>query len=386
MTYPVANRMSSIAPFHVMDVLARARRLESAGRKIIHLEVGEPDFTTIEPIIEAGRKALAQGKTHYTPAVGLMQLREAIAAYYKQRYEENILPDRVVITPGASGALQLALGVTINPDDGVLMADPGYPCNRHMVAMYGGEIQAIAVNAETDFQLTKELVQQHWQDNSRVVMLASPSNPTGTLVAFEEIKAICAWVASKDGLVIVDEIYHGLVYADHPGTAFAAGSNVIVINSFSKYFGMTGWRLGWLVAPQDLIDPMDRLAQNIFLAAPTIAQHAAIVALSNEVRPLLDERRDEFQRRRDFLMPALQEIGFDIEAEPQGAFYLYANCSRFTDDSMQFSRDLLEQVGIALTPGADFGFNKSEEYIRFSYTMDIDLLKQAVGSIKKFIK
>lgn len=368
-----------------MDVLARARQLESRGRDIIHMEVGEPDFVTIEPVIQAGRKALADGEIHYTPAVGLPALREAIANYYAQHYGYTVSSNHIIATPGASGALQLVLGVTINPGDEVLMADPGYPCNRHMVKMLGGEVRAVPVTAETRFQLTAELVSRNWTDRTRMVMLASPSNPTGTIIEPDELKAIILFVEGKDGVVVVDEIYHGLVYGKQLPTALSAGPNIIIINSFSKYFGMTGWRLGWLVAPEGLIDPMDRLAQNIFLAAPTVAQHAAIVALSNEVRPLLDERRDEFQRRRDFLMPALQEIGFDIEAESQGAFYLYANCSRFTDDSMQFSRDLLEQAGVAITPGADFGSYRQREHVRFAYTTRLDQLESAVKLIHGFL-
>jgi len=382
--------MSAIAPFHVMDVLARASQLESAGREIMHMEVGEPDFNTAKPIIEAGRWALDEGKMHYTSATGLMALRCAIAQDYQKHSDHVVSANNVIVTPGASGALQLALGVTVNPGDGVLVTDPGYPCNRHMVTLYGGEIQAVPVTAKTDFQLTKELVMQHWQANSRMVMLASPSNPTGTLIATQELEAIIAWVAGKGGLVIVDEIYHGLIYnevcGDRPGTALAAGSNVIVINSFSKYFGMTGWRLGWMVVPDELIDPVDRLAQNIFLAAPTVAQHAALVALSDEVRPLLDERRDAFKERRDFLLPALRSIGFNIENEPGGAFYLYADCSVFTDDSMQFSRDLLEQKGVAITPGADFGVYRQNEHVRFAYTTGLDKLERAVDLIADYLR
>jgi aspartate/methionine/tyrosine aminotransferase len=377
--------MLHIAPFHVMDILASARRLESEGRDIVHMEVGEPDFTTLPEITEAGRKALADGHVHYTPAVGLPGLRRAISAYYGRMHEADIDSNQVVVTPGASGALQLALGVTVNPGDEVLIADPGYPCNRHMVRMFEGRVRSIPVTAETRFQLTAELVEKHWQASTRLVMLASPSNPTGTLVDRDELEQIRQFVAAKDGLLIVDEIYHGLVYGVQPQTVAGMGDNVIVINSFSKYFGMTGWRLGWLVAPQQYIDPIDRLAQNIFLAAPTVAQHAAFVALSAGVQPLLEQRRDAFRERRDYLLPALRGLGFKIDSEPQGAFYLYADCSSMTSDSMQFCRDLLEQAGVAITPGADFGDNRASQFVRFAYTTGLDRLEMGVERIRQFL-
>jgi len=381
----IADRMSSIEPFHVMDILARARQMEADGRDIVHMEVGEPDFATVQPIIDAGRQALAEGKTHYTPAIGLAALREAISNYYEHRYGHGVPAGQCVVAPGASGALQLALGVSVNPGDEVLIADPGYPCNRHMVTMLGGVAKPVPVTCATGFQLNASLVEQCWTDKTRVVMLASPSNPTGTLVEYEELKRINEFVEEKGGLVIVDEIYHGLVYGEQPPTALKAGANIIVINSFSKYFGMTGWRLGWLIAPGELIDPLDRLAQNIFLAAPTPAQYAAITALAEDTRPLLDERRDEFKRRRDFLLRELQQIGFVIECEPVGAFYLYANCSGFTDDSMQFSNDLLEKAGVAITPGADFGDNRPNEYVRLAYTTNMARLEEGVKRITTFV-
>ncbi|TNF91969.1 MAG: pyridoxal phosphate-dependent aminotransferase [Gammaproteobacteria bacterium] len=381
----IADRMSHISPFHVMDILARARQLESDGRDIVHMEVGEPDFVTLSQVTEAGRKALADGMVHYTPAVGLQALRQAIADYYARIYEIEIPASRIVVTPGASGALQLALGVTVNPDDEVLMADPGYPCNRHMVRMFEGHVRSIPVTEQTRFQLTAELVAAYWNKNTKLVMLASPSNPTGTLIDSNELEKICEFVSEKGGLVVVDEIYHGLVYGELPHTAVNFGDNVIVINSFSKYFGMTGWRLGWLVAPEQFIDPIDRLAQNIFLAAPTMSQHAAITALSAEVQPLLDKRRDEFRKRRDYLLPALRELGFGIECEPQGAFYLYADSSGMTDDSMHFCRDLLDKAGVAITPGADFGDNRPSQFVRFAYTTSMEQLETGVSRIRQYL-
>ncbi|MCW8964533.1 MAG: aminotransferase class I/II-fold pyridoxal phosphate-dependent enzyme [Gammaproteobacteria bacterium] len=377
--------MSSIEPFHVMDILARARQLESQGRHIVHMEVGEPDFVTLPGIVDAGRQALADGKVHYTPATGLVELREAISAWYLREYDEVVPMERIVVTPGASGALQLALGVTVNPGDGVLIADPGYPCNRHMVAMYGAEIHGIPVDETSNFQLNLDLIRQHWQSNSRAVMLASPSNPTGTLIEPAELGRICDFVKQQQGVVIVDEIYHGLIYQGDVISAVGAGDNVIVINSFSKYFGMTGWRLGWLVAPYELINPIDRLAQNIFLAPATPSQYAALVALSESLKPALDERRNQFQQRRDYLLPAIRELGFETPCKPQGAFYLYARSTALAGDSMALCRDLLEQAGVAITPGVDFGNNHSNDFVRFAYTTGMDELKTGVSAIRQYL-
>jgi aspartate/methionine/tyrosine aminotransferase len=381
----VANRMSSIEPFHVMDILARARQLEAQGRQIIHMEVGEPDFVTLPEIIEAGRQALADGKVHYTPATGLPELREAISAYYLRQYNEAVPVEHIVVTPGASGALQLALGVTINSGDSVLIADPGYPCNRHMVSMYGAHAVSVPVDADTKYQLTLDLISQYWQPGTRAVMLASPSNPTGTLIERNELIQICEFVKQQQGIVIVDEIYHGLIYQGHTMSAVTVDENVIVINSFSKYFGMTGWRVGWLVAPPELMNAIDRLAQNIFLAASTPAQYAAVVALSASLQPQLDARRDVFQQRRDYLLPALRDLGFDISCEPEGAFYLYANSKNLAKDSMEFSRQLLEQAGVAITPGVDFGHNKPGEHVRFAYTTGMDQLQAGVIAIQQYL-
>ncbi len=378
----IADRMNNIAPFHVMDILARARQLEADGRDIVHMEIGEPDFVTLPEIIQSGQQALADGHVHYTPAVGLAALREEIASYYDDAYQTSIDANQIVITPGASGALQLALGVLLNAGDSVMLADPGYPCNRHMVAMYGGAIQAIPVTSESDFQLTPGLVEENWQADTKIVMLASPSNPTGTLVSRENLQEIVRIARDNGAVVIVDEIYHGLVYEEATSTAANMADNVIVINSFSKYFGMTGWRVGWLVASHQYIDAIDRLAQNIFLATSTPAQHAALTALSKQIRPKLDARREEFQQRRDYLVPALKELGFKIESKPAGAFYIYADCSTFTKDSMTFTRDLLSQSGVALTPGADFGSYQADSYVRFAYTISLDRLQEGVDRLR----
>lgn len=382
----LADRMQDIQPFFVMDLLARARELEAQGRSIIHMEIGEPDFPTPLPIIEAGRQSLADEKTHYTPALGLPELRKKIAEYYRAEFDVEINPRRIIITPGASGALQLALAILVNPNDKVIMTDPGYPCNRHMVRMFEGEAISVPVNADTLFQLTPELIDQYWSDDTVAAMIASPSNPTGTRLDKEQMQALISATQKHDGLLIVDEIYQGLVYDVENYTALSVSHDIVVINSFSKYFGMTGWRLGWMVVPEEMVDAIDRVSQNIFLAPSTPAQYAALEAFSETSMDIIHARRDEFKQRRDYLLPALKNLGFKITAEPQGAFYIYADCSQLSDDSSQLSNDLLEKAGVAVTPGKDFGNNKSDQYLRFAYTQPVEKLQQGIERIQTYLK
>ena len=386
-----STRINDIQPFHVMALLARAKELEAEGKDIIHMEIGEPDFPTPAPIVAAGIAAISAGDVHYTPAVGMTELRQAIATFYKTRYNVKLSADRIVITPGASGALMLALGVVMQEGDEVLLADPGYPCNRNFVRFLSGKTRSIPVDASTDFQLTLKHLKENWQSNTSAVIVASPSNPTGTLLAKEELVAMANFVKEKGAYLIVDEIYHGLVYSGEYDTALnveqfsANDENIIVINSFSKYFNMTGWRLGWLVAPEKLISDIDKLAQNIFLAAPTPAQHAALAAFKPETITILEEHKEEFKQRREFLISKLKELGFVIEVEPQGAFYIYASCEKFSNDSYKFAYDLLENIGVAITPGKDFGSNKANTYVRFAYTTSIQRIEEAIGRLTTYL-
>jgi aspartate/methionine/tyrosine aminotransferase len=381
----IAQRLNSIAPFHAMALLARARELEAQGRSIVHMEIGEPDFATPQPVVDAGIRALQQGKTHYTPAVGLRELREAIAGHYLRQFEVQIDPRRILVTPGASGALQLILAMLVDPGSQVLMADPGYPCNRNFVFLFEGEPVMVPVEAQQNYQLSAELLEQYWSEKTSCVMVASPSNPTGTVISQDRLEKLLHKVRDRGGHLIVDEIYQSLWYQEAPQTALALGEDVFVINSFSKYFGMTGWRLGWLVAPQDAVGHLDILAQNLFLSASTPAQHAALTAFQPETQAILEYRRQEFQQRRDFLLPALRGLGFDISVQPQGAFYLYANCGRFTQDSFTFTTDLLEKAGVAITPGIDFGRHKAARHVRFAYTTSMQQLQLGVERIAEFI-
>jgi aspartate/methionine/tyrosine aminotransferase len=380
-----AERMQSIQPFHVMALLARARELEAQGRSIIHMEIGEPDFVTPQPVIDAGIRALQDGYTHYTPAVGLQALRERLAEFYLRRYNVNIEPRRIVITPGASAALHLIMALLVNPGDQVLMADPGYPCNRNFVYLLNGQPLGIPVTAATAYQPTPQQVRECWTEAVTALLVASPSNPTGTLLAENSLREFHAIADAQGGSLIVDEIYHGLVYDEQATTALAVSDDIFVVNSFSKYFGMTGWRLGWLIAPDAYVADIDKLAQNLFLAAPTIAQHAALKAFDEESISILESRRHEFRQRRDYLLPALRELGFEIAVIPQGAFYLYANCSRFTDDSYSFASRLLEEAGVAITPGIDFGTHQPETHVRFAYTTSLENLQEGVQRLREFL-
>jgi aspartate/methionine/tyrosine aminotransferase len=377
--------MDGIAPFHVMDILARAQALEAAGRDIIHLEIGEPDFATPKPIVEAGIAALRAGHTHYTGALGLPALREAIAGFYATRWKATVDPSRIVVTPGASGALLLALGLLAGPGDEVLMADPGYPCNRHFTGFCGARAVTVAVDADSGFQLTLELIERHASPATRAILIASPSNPTGTAIPPDELARIHDWCAAQGVALIVDEIYLALTYDGSEHSA-AHWDDVFVINSFSKYFLMTGWRLGWLLAPAWAMPDMERLAQNLFLAAPTPAQHAALAAFSPSTLIELEARRAELRDRRDFLLPALRDRGFPIPTQPQGAFYLYADSSAHTRDSFHFAQALLEHVGVAVTPGLDFGQNQPQRYLRIAYTQPLRRLIEAIARLDRFLE
>lgn len=382
----IARRMDGIQPFHVMDVLARAKALERAGRSIVHMEIGEPDFTTPEPIAAAAVAAVQAGKTHYSAATGLPELREAISGHYQSRERTRVAPQRIVVTPGASGALQLILGVLLNPGDKVLMADPGYPCNRHFARLFGADAVAVPVGPECGYQLTAGQIASHWTPDTAAVMLASPSNPTGTVIEAEEMQRIIALVRDRGAALIVDEIYQGLVYEGPIASALQYADDLFVINSFSKYFNMTGWRLGWLVAPQAYVPLIDRLAQNIFLAPSTPAQHAALAAFRDDTLEILEQRRRVLQDRRDYLLPALRQLGFEIPQTPRGAFYLYADCSRFTADSRRFALDLLERAGVAITPGCDFGEYRAAHHVRFAYTTSREQLEVGVKRLRIFLR
>lgn len=382
--YRPAQRLADIEPFHVVELLTRARQLESEGRDIIHMEVGEPDFPTPELITNAAVNAINSGKTKYTQALGLPELREAISAFYRERYGVSVPASRIAVTNGASGALNLAFACLADPGSDWLLTDPGYPCNRHILRAFDGRPQNVPVGPETNFQPTPELLRQHWKATTSGLLVASPANPTGTLLTLAEIEALAEVCREKNGHYLVDEIYHGLTYEIDAPTACAAGDDIWVINSFSKYFQMTGWRLGWMVIPEAYVRDVEKLAQNLTLCPSTPAQYGALAAFQPETITLLESRRAEFRRRRDFLAPALERIGFRITARPEGAFYLYCDSSALADDSFTLAKDLLERTGVAATPGLDFGSNEPEKHIRFAYTTGVDRLAEAVERLSRY--
>jgi aspartate/methionine/tyrosine aminotransferase len=382
--YRPAQRLADIEPFHVVELLTRARQFEAEGRDIIHMEVGEPDFPTPELIANAAVNAIKSGKTKYTEALGLPELRDAISAFYRERYGVSLPASRIAVTNGASGALNLAFACLADPGSEWLLTDPGYPCNRHILRAFDGRPQNIPVGPQTNFQPTPELLRQHWKPSTVGLLVASPANPTGTLLTLAEIEALAEVCRENNGHFLVDEIYHGLTYEIDAPTACSAGDDIWVLNSFSKYFQMTGWRLGWMVIPEPYVRDVEKLAQNLTLCPSTPAQYGALAAFEPETIALLETRRAEFRRRRDFLAPALEQIGFRVTARPEGAFYLYCDSSALAEDSFALAKDLLEKTGVAATPGLDFGSNEPEKHIRFAYTTDVARLAEAVERLSRY--
>lgn len=376
-----SRRSQEIEPFHVMSLLARAQALEQAGHDVIHLEIGEPDFTTAAPIVRAGQAALAAGHTRYTAARGLPALREAIAGFYRDRYQVQIDPERILVTPGGSGALLLASSLLVDPGKHWLLADPGYPCNRHFLRLVEGAAQLVPVGPETAYQLTPELVTRRWNADSVGALVASPANPTGTVLSAAQLAALSQSLKARGGHLVVDEIYHGLTYGMDAASVLQVDDEAFVLNSFSKYYGMTGWRLGWLVAPPQAVRELEKLAQNLYISASSIAQHAALACFEPDSIAIFEQRRAAFRERRDYLLPALRALGFRIEVEPEGAFYLYADVSAFTDDAQAFCAHFLETEHVAFTPGLDFGHHRANEHVRLAYTQEVPRLEEAVRRI-----
>ena len=381
----LSSRAQDIQPFHVMELLRRARELEAEGRDIIHMEVGEPDFPTPQPIIDAATRFLAAGNVPYTSAMGLPQLREAISRFYREHFGADVSPQRIAITPGASGALMLALAATTDPGDEWLLPDPSYPCNRQLIRAFEGMAKPLPVDAMTRFQPTAGQVAAAWGPRTRGLMVATPSNPTGTLLSQDELAELRAEVTAHNGTLIVDEIYQGLTYGVESSTVLSQTADAFVVNSFSKYFGMTGWRLGWLVAPETHVRVVEKLAQHFFIAASTPAQYAALAAFEPDTLALLEARRAEFAARRATLLPGLRALGFEIATEPQGAFYIYADISRVSENSEQLARRLIEEAGVATTPGLDFGEHHPRRFLRIAYTTHEARLREALERIARVL-
>ena len=384
----VSSRAERIEPFYVMEVAkaasALAREVAHTDRPMIFLNIGEPDFTAPPLVQEAAVRAVRAGATQYTQATGLQALRECISAWYLQRFGVEVPARRIVITAGASAALQLACLALIEPGDEVLLPDPSYPCNRHFVTAADGCPVLIPTTAAERFQLSADKVEAAWTDKTRGVLLASPSNPTGTSIAPDELRRIHEVVQRRGGITIVDEIYLGLSYDETFGrTALAIDDQIISINSFSKYFNMTGWRLGWMVVPDAIVPAVERMAQNLFICASTISQYAALACFEDESIAEYERRRAEFKARRDWFIPQLNALGLTVPVMPDGAFYAWADCTSFAEKlgisgSWDFAFEVMKRAHVAITPGRDFGTAETVNFVRFSTASSMEHLEEAI--------
>lgn len=391
----ISRRAERIEPFYVMEVAKAAqelaREVAHGSTPMIFLNIGEPDFTAPPLVQAAAISAIESGATQYTPSLGLDALRERISGWYAQRFGVQVPAQRIVITAGASAALQLACLALIDAGDEVLMPDPSYPCNRHFVSAADGTAVLVPTTAAERYQLSADKVRAAWTEKTRGVLLASPSNPTGTSIAPDELRRIHQVVQERGGVTIVDEIYLGLSYDDaFSHTALAIDEHIISINSFSKYFNMTGWRLGWMVVPEALVPVIERLAQNLFICASTVSQHAALACFEPDSLAEYERRRAEFKARRDYFIPQLQALGFDIPVQPDGAFYAWADCSRLCDKlgvqgSWDFALAVMQRAHIAITPGRDFGSFETGHFVRFSTANSMEQLQEAIARLRQLL-
>jgi aspartate/methionine/tyrosine aminotransferase len=391
----ISSRAGRIEPFYVMEVAkaasAMARELAHTDAPMIFLNIGEPDFTAPPQVQEAAVRSIHDGATQYTQATGLLTLRERISGWYATRFGVDIPASRIVVTAGASAALQLACLALIDAGDEILMPDPSYPCNRHFVSAAEGAAVLIPTTAAERFQLSADKVAAAWGPKTRGVLLASPSNPTGTSIHPAELRRIHEVVQRHGGITLVDEIYLGLSYDDTFGhTALAIDDQVISINSFSKYFNMTGWRLGWMVVPETLVPVVERLAQNLFICPSTVAQHAALACFEPESIAEYERRRAEFKARRDFFIPALNAMGLNVPVMPDGAFYAWADCTQACQtlgvkDSWAFAFELMKRAHVAVTPGRDFGTAETARFVRFSTASSMAQLQTAAQRLRALL-
>lgn len=382
----ISSAVERVNAFKVMSVMQRAQEIEAQGHKVVHMEVGEPDFSSAKPIVDAAKKALDKGLTQYTSAAGITPLRKALAQFYQERYRVEVDYKRILITPGASGGLTLLANMLVDKDDGVLISDPAYPCVRNFIHLMNAKPQLMPVGLEQNFQPKLADYERTYDECTKGLWLASPSNPTGTILSRKDLQAAADWTKSKNIHLLVDEIYHGLHYVNELPTVLEIDQSAFVVNSFSKYFGMTGWRLGWIVVPPEFIETATKLAQNLYISASSIAQYAALAVFKDESKSIFEKRREAFRQRRDYLSAELSTLGFKVPESIEGAFYVYADISAFSDDSENFCADLLEQQHVAVTPGTDFGDYKSSHFVRFAFTTSLDDLALGVDRIREFLK
>ncbi|WP_432561600.1 aminotransferase class I/II-fold pyridoxal phosphate-dependent enzyme [Kineococcus sp. SYSU DK003] len=384
-----STRAATVEPFHALAFGQQAAALEAQGHHVVKLSIGEPDFGA-PPAVLAAQREVADGRPlPYTSALGLPALRVAIADFYRDRHGVQVPPHRIAVTSGASAALLLVLAATVDPGDDVLLADPSYPCNRQLVETFGGRAHAVPTTAAMRYQLTEQAVRASWTDRTSAVMVATPSNPTGTSVPSGELARICAQARERDAWRIVDEIYLELADPSPDGTpartVLAADPDAIVVNSFSKYFGMTGWRLGWCVLPEELVAPVEKLAMNYFIAASTPVQLAALAAFTPDSLAVCEERRAEFVARRRIVLDGLAQIGLPVPVEPDGAFYVYFDVSGTGLGSWEFCERALAEHHVSLTPGRDFGTATADTHVRLSYAASREELREGLRRIGEFV-
>lgn len=391
MTYP-ADRLSRIAPFYVMEVHKQAQALQAQGRPVIHLSIGEPDFGAPEPVSDALVRAVREGRTGYTEARGLHALRVRISHWYADRFDVTVHPDQILVTSGASGALTLACLALINPGDEVLMPDPSYACNRHFVAAADGHARLLPCTAEYHWQFTANQLAAAWSTTTRGIMVASPANPTGMCLQPDTADSLIAVCQQRNGFLISDEIYQGLVYDREPDSLLQRPAlrdgwdHWMVVNSFSKYFGMTGWRLGWLVAPLPWVPALERLAQNLTICAPAPAQQAALACFESDTLHICEERRTTFRQRRDAVVERLRHMGLPPVHTPDGAFYVWLDVAHLCTSSVDWCRQLMEETGVCLVPGIDFSLAHGERFVRLSYASELNTLMRGLDRLEAFLR
>jgi len=376
----VTKRSSEIPPFIVMEVMEKASAMERQGEEIIHLEVGEPDFDTPECIKEAATRAICEGKTHYTHSMGLIELREAIAERYHERYGVEVNPDQILITSGTSPAMLLLFMSLLEPGEEIILPDPYYACYPNYVRIVEGRPIFVRVFEEEGFQYRPEEIQPLIGPRTKAIFVNSPANPTGNLMPPERMKAI----AEFGKIIVSDEIYHGLVYEGKEHSILEFTRNAVVINGFSKLYAMTGWRLGYLIVPPEFIRPLQKMHQNFFISANSFVQWAGIAALK-EAAADVARMKNIYNTRRKYIIPKLRELGFGITVEPTGAFYVLANAQRYTDNSFNFAFDILKKAKVGCAPGIDFGTN-AEGYLRFSYANSIENIEEAMRRLGNYLK
>jgi aspartate/methionine/tyrosine aminotransferase len=381
----LSARARDTQPFYVMELLARSAEREKTQGPSVSMVVGEPDFPPPPLVVQAAEQALREGRVHYTHALGMPQLRHAIAQDYLRRDGLDIPMERIAVTAGASGALLLVMAALLNPGDEVLMPDPSYPCNRQFVGAMGGVVKTIPVDGSTNFQPTVDQVRNAWSAKTKALLVASPANPTGTMLTLEEANDLASAVREKGGVLIVDEIYQRLVFDSSPASLASLGEDIISVNSFSKTFSMTGWRLGWVVAPLVMMSPLERLSQNLFISASSLAQQAALAAFAPQSLAVAENYRLRFREQGHYLLGELENLGFVLPARPSGAFYGYCDVSALTKDSFQFCFDLCDRAGVLMTPGRDFGDHRSHRFVRVSYTKPLPVLEEGIRRLKGFL-